>query len=102
MLMSGFIVGREPQSGDLSPDLDRQLDNMFRYIKQIMEEAGGTLDDILKINVWLRDHDNRTLLNSYWTAMFPDETRRPARQTIPLVTSTDVLVQCDIIAILGD
>jgi len=61
-------------------DLDRQLTNLFSYVKDIVE-AGADHEDIIKMNVWLKDHNDRELLNKHWIQMFPDENARPARHT---------------------
>src|SRR5258705_12215477 len=100
-LMSGLIAGVDPGTRLLPDDLDEQLTNLFTYVKDIVEAAGGTTDNIVKMNVWLKDPDNRELLNKHWLAMFPDEATRPARHTQPLPGASGVLVACDITAVFS-
>jgi enamine deaminase RidA (YjgF/YER057c/UK114 family) len=64
-----------------------------------MEAAGGSTDDIVKMNVWLKDPTERELLNKHWLAMFPDEHARPARHTQPLEPGLRVRVACEIVAV---
>jgi enamine deaminase RidA (YjgF/YER057c/UK114 family) len=99
--MSGLIVGVEPGTRRLPDDLDQQLTNLFSYVKDIVEAAGGTTDHIIKMNVWLKDHNNRDLLNKHWLQMFPDENARPARHTLPLEGDSRALVHCDIVAVFN-
>jgi 2-iminobutanoate/2-iminopropanoate deaminase len=99
LLMSGLIAGVDPETRQFPDDLDRQLTNLFTYVKDIVEAAGGTTDNIVKMNVWLKDPDNRELLNKHWLAMFPDEKTRPARHTQPMRGATGALVTCDITAV---
>jgi 2-iminobutanoate/2-iminopropanoate deaminase len=70
-------------------------------VKDIVEASGGTTDNIVKINVWLKDPDNREILNEHWLAMFPDENTRPARHTQPLRGESRALVTCDIVAVFN-
>jgi enamine deaminase RidA (YjgF/YER057c/UK114 family) len=72
---------------------------MFSTIRDIVEAAGGSTSNILKMTIWLRDANNREALNKEWVKMFPDADSRPARHTLPLTGSGDTLVQCDVTAV---
>jgi enamine deaminase RidA (YjgF/YER057c/UK114 family) len=99
LLMSGLIAGVEPGTRRVPEDLDQQLTYLFSYVKDIVEAAGGTTKNIIKINVWLKDPNNKELLNKHWIQMFPDETARPARHTQQLKGESKALVHCDIVAV---
>jgi enamine deaminase RidA (YjgF/YER057c/UK114 family) len=101
LLMSGIVLGFDPGTRNLPADLDGQLTNVFAHVKEIVETAGGSTDDIIKITVWLKDPSNRELLNKHWTRMFPDENARPSRHTQALTGDTKALVQCDIVAVFN-
>ena len=102
-LVTGAISGADPQSGQVPADLDAQCRQMFANVRRVMEAAGGTPDDIIKMNVWITDRALRPILNKHWVEMFPDPHSRPARHT---ATSTDLTpptqVQCDLLAVLGE
>jgi enamine deaminase RidA (YjgF/YER057c/UK114 family) len=98
MLMSGVIVGMD-SDGSLPSDITRQCSNMFAHIRSIVEQAGGTTEDILKITVWMKDPTQRGVLNDEWLKMFPDENNRPARHTM-LAAGGPALIQCDITAVI--
>jgi 2-iminobutanoate/2-iminopropanoate deaminase len=101
LLMSSVISGRDPVSGSMPPGIEDQCAQMFRIVCQIVEAAGGTPANIIKMTVWLRDPGNRDALNSEWVSLFPDPASRPARHTLPLAGGGDSLVQCDITAVFG-
>jgi len=100
---TGAISGADPHTGKVPEDLDAQCAAMFANVKRLIEAAGGTTDDIVKMTVWITDRGLRPTLNKYWVEMFPDPHSRPARHT---TTSSDLVapmqVQCDFFAVIGD
>jgi len=101
LMMSGVIVGVDPATHKMPNDLETQCANMFAHVRAIVEEAGGTTDDIVKITVWLKDVTQRDVLNKHWLAAFPDEHNRPARHALPIVGESPSLIQCDVTAVIG-
>jgi len=101
LLMSGVLVGLDPGTRNMPADLDAQLTNLFAHVKEVVETAGGTTDDIIKITVWLKNPNDRELLNKHWVKMFPDKSARPSRHTLPLLGDSVGLVQCDVTAVFG-
>ena len=99
IVMSGVLLGRDPVSGKPAATLQEQAALVFGYMRKTVEAAGGTCEDIIKVNVWLRDPADREALNAEWTRMFPDPESRPARHTQP-APEGPYLVQCDFTAVL--
>lgn len=97
---SGVLTGRDPQTGGMPAALDDQTANVFVHIRALMEAAGGSVDDIVKLHCWLVDPDDREALNREWLAMFPDADSRPARQVTVSQLGGDARIHCDLIAIL--
>ena len=101
LVMSGVILGRDPETGDYPPSLAEQAALVFRFMRETVEAAGGTTDDILKVNFYLKDASDRAALNALWTEMFPDPDARPARHSQPDVSGREgVFVQCDFTAVI--
>ncbi len=100
LVMSGVILGRDPETGAPVSGLEAQCALVFRYMRETVEAAGGTCDDIIKVSVWLRDPSDRTALNAEWVRMFPDPDARPARHTQPILGESPYLIQCDFTAML--
>jgi 2-iminobutanoate/2-iminopropanoate deaminase len=98
LLMSGVITGRDA-SGGMPASIEEQCANMFHTVVRIVEAAGGTSANIVKMTVWLSDPANREALNQEWIKLFPDSASRPARHTFPLGGGGNSLVQCDITAV---
>jgi 2-iminobutanoate/2-iminopropanoate deaminase len=69
--------------------------------RQILELAGGSPEDVVKMNVWMKDRAQRPHLNKGWLEMFPDPHSRPARHTFAAPDLPgSMLVQCEVIAII--
>ena len=102
IIASGLVVGMDPATGKPAETMEEQCAYLFRYIREIVEESGGTTEDIIKITLWLKDRDNRGPVNTEWAKMFPDENNRPARQAM---SAPDLeggkLIQADFMAVVG-
>ena len=102
ILMSSIISGRDPDSHAMPPEAEAQVANIFKQIRLCVEAAGGTVDDIIKINFWMKQPSTgRAALNDEWVKMFPDEDSRPARHTLVLGADSTHLVTCDVTAVIG-
>ena len=102
ILMSSIISGRDPETHTMPPDAEAQIANIFKQIRLCVEAAGGTVEDIIKINFWVRDPAvGRKMLNGPWTEMFPDAGSRPARHTLTLPANAANHVTCDFTAVIG-
>jgi len=102
MLMTGIITGTDPVSGKLAATVEAQAANIFQHVRAIMAAAGGSTDDIIKMNVWMKDRSNRDVLNAEWVKMFPDPHARPARHTSQTALEGGQLIVCDITAVFGE
>ena len=103
LLVTGSIPGKDPETGQTGTDLESQCRLMFGNVRRIMEAAGGTTDDIIKLSVWLKDIHNKKPLNEEWIAMFPDLESQPARHTFGDKEMLEpYLAQCEVMAILDE
>lgn len=102
MLFSSGIGGIDPATGQTPPDLERQCELAFQNMKTLVENVGGTLEDIGSVKVYMKDRSQREAVNRPWLKMFPDEHNRPARHAIEYEGfPPGVLVQLEIVAVLG-
>jgi enamine deaminase RidA (YjgF/YER057c/UK114 family) len=72
---------------------------MFLHMRQVVEAGGATVEDIIKVTVWMKEL-KRKPVNDEWVKMFPDPASRPARQIMEVPMEAGVLVQCDFIAVV--
>ena len=102
MLFSSAIGGIDPDTGETPPTLEEQCILAFANMKALVENAGGTLDDIASVHVYMKDRSRRDAVNRPWLEMFPDEDARPARHAIEYDGfPPGVEVQLKIVAVLG-
>ena len=102
-VVSGAISGTDPETGKVPPDLDAQCRLMFENVRRIVQAAGGSPDDIVKMTVWISDRALRPVLNKYWVEIFADPQSRPARHTVTASDLTPPMqIQCDLMAVLDE
>jgi 2-iminobutanoate/2-iminopropanoate deaminase len=99
IIMSGLIRGHDPASGKLAPTLEQQCAFMFQHMRQTVEAGGATVEDIIKVTVWMKQL-TREPVNDEWVKMFPDPASRPARQVMEVPMEPGVLIQCDFVAVI--
>ena len=99
IIASGLIRGADPSSSRPSDTLQQQCALMFSNLRKTIEAGGGTVDDIIKVTIWMKALE-REPINVEWVKMFPDPAARPARQIMQVAMEQGVLVQCDFVAVL--
>src|SRR6202035_3030717 len=65
-LVTSGVSGKEPYTGQYPEGIEAQCDQMFATLRQILEIAGGGPEDIVKMNVWMKDRAQRPQLNKGW------------------------------------
>jgi 2-iminobutanoate/2-iminopropanoate deaminase len=100
IVYSGSIQGTDPKTGKYGAALEEQSSLMFAHVRRIVEAAGGTPENIVKMTVWLKDRSDREPVNREWLKMFPDPHSRPARHAIQAPLDGEKLIECDFVAVL--
>ena len=102
IVYSSGISGYDTAADKMPEGAEEQAANMFKNIRTLMEVAGGTTDDIIRLTVLAKDRSNLPAVNAEWLKMFPDEHSRPARHALDVeVRAGGALFQAEIIAVLG-
>jgi enamine deaminase RidA (YjgF/YER057c/UK114 family) len=101
LLMSSGIFPIDPATGRAPEGAGAQCATLFANIRRIVEGAGATTEDIVKVTVWVKDASSKEYLNREWLKMFPHPQSRPARHTFSYPdVPKGMLVQCEIVAVL--
>ena len=102
MIMTGGVYGLDPATRAIPAGAAEQCRLMFANLKRILGAAGASPDEVLKVTVFIKDNGVRDVVNPEWTAMFPDPSSRPARQTLvnPHLAA-NMLIQCEATAVVA-
>ena len=100
MIFSAAISGMDLKTGETPQDPEQQIRLAFENMKASVEVVGGTVGDIAKLTVFLKDRSMRDMVNKYWLFMFPDEHDRPVRHTAGAPGAADFIIQLEFIAVL--
>ncbi len=82
LVESGSVLGTDPATGAVASTIEAQCRFMLDNLRRIVEAAGGSTADVVKVTVWMKDRSQRPALNGPWLEMFPDPASRPARHAI--------------------
>lgn len=97
-----FVSGQgpiDPKTGEVSSeDIVGQTHQTLENIKVILEGSGSSLDKVVKVNVYLSDMDNFSVMNGVYSAYFSKDP--PVRTTVEASRLPfDTLVEIDAIAL---
>ena len=83
IVVSGALGGVDPETGLLPDSFAEQCRNLFTHIRNIVTQAGGSVEDVVKIELWLENMSDREAVNDEWVKMFPNADSRPTRHAFP-------------------
>ena len=103
LVFSSSIAGVDPSDGRLVEVPRRQVRQAFRNMETLVQQAGGTKDDVAHVVIFVRDRaDNDDVLRA-WLEEFPVDGDRPARKNIfdGLLKGGSTVIQLQMTAVLG-
>jgi len=100
MIFSSAVPGMDRATGKVPDDARTQIRNAFDNVMTLVENAGATLEDIVKVQVFLKDRDMRPMVNELWETLFPDEHSRPVRHTIGGPLPDNFVIQIEFVAVV--
>ena len=93
-----FVAGQrpaDPVTGEMPPDLAAQTRRVLEIVKAVLEAGGSSMDQVLKVNVYLTDLGDFAAMNEIYKEYFPEP--HPVRTTIGC-TLRGIKVEIDAIA----
>ena len=99
LLFVSGIVGRDLKTHEIAlDDMFAQTDQMLRNIQNFLEQAGSSMDKVLKVTVFVTDMSRFQEMNRAYRAFFPSEP--PARSAIGVAAlpEAEALVEAEVIA----
>jgi 2-iminobutanoate/2-iminopropanoate deaminase len=101
-LYSSGIPGIDPSTGKLGTDAASQARFAFDHVRSLLAEGSASLQDVVRMTVYLKDNGAREHINAEWLKCFPDPHDRPARHTLMYDLQGGMLLQLEVIAIVND
>lgn len=95
-----FVSGQgpvDPATGKMPTEFGEQVRQTLRNLQVVVEAAGASLDDVVKVNAYLTDLTRFEAFNEVYKEFFPS--RPPARTTVA-TGLRGILVEIDCIAVL--
>ncbi|MDD2662789.1 MAG: RidA family protein [Dechloromonas sp.] len=93
-------IGLDPASMQLIDGIDAQIVRVFENLKAVAEAAGGSLADVVKLNVFLTDLGNFARVNETMARYFAEPF--PARAAVGVsALPRGALVEADAVMHLG-
>lgn len=87
-------IGLDPASMELVDGIEAQVHRVFQNLRAVTEAAGGSLNDIVKLNIFLTDLVNFALVNSVMAEYFAQP--YPARAAVGVASlPRGALVEAD-------
>ncbi|UCH24974.1 MAG: RidA family protein [Trueperaceae bacterium] len=100
LYLSGHVPTKDGQvvTGGIGP----QTHQTFKNLIHTLEHAGASLDDVIKVNVFLTDMSDFSGMNEVYREYLP--TDPPARSTVgtSALALPGLLIEIEMIAYLGD
>ncbi len=97
-----FISGQgpvNPETGTMPDAFADQVRQTFKNVQTILEAAGSSLDDVVKVNAYVTDLTRFAEFNDVYKEFFRDDP--PARTTVATAL-LGILVEVDCIAALSE
>ncbi len=94
-------IALTPEGSDelLKEDVGVQTVAVLQNLKAVLEEAGSSMDDVLKTTIFLADMDDFAKVNAIYEEAFGNH--KPARATVAVKTlPKNALVEIDAVALV--
>ena len=87
-------IGLDPQTMQLVEGIESQVHRVFKNLAAVAEAADGSLQDVVKLNIFLTDLGNFALVNTVMAEYFKEP--YPARAAVGVATlPKGALVEAD-------
>jgi len=98
VFLSGIVAFDAQAGAFVAADIDTQTHQVFANAKQVLVAADLTLDDVVKVTVFLKNPKDFPRVNELYAGYFPDY--KPARSTVPGVDwgRDDVMIEIEMTA----
>ena len=80
LLWTAGHVGRNAETGETPDDIKEQTRNTLNNLKRVLEAGGSSLENVVKVNIYLVNIKDRPAVNEVYQEFFPKD--QPGRTCI--------------------
>ena len=99
LFYSSGQIPLKPNGELVTGDVQEQTHQVFQNLKAVLEEAGASLDTVIKATVFIKDMNDFGKMNEVYGEYFSEH--QPARSCVEVARlPKDVLVEIEVIALV--
>ena len=80
-IMSSSISGKNTEAKSYSLDKRKQISLAFKHFEALLEECKLEPQDVLKVEMYFQNKDDRNIVNEFWNDLYQNKSKRPARHS---------------------
>ena len=97
MIFTSGQIPVNPKTGEIPADVEAQANQVFTNIKGLLEDAGTSIDKVVKTTVFIKNMEHFAKINQVYETYFT--TPYPARSCVEVSRlPKDVLIEVEVIA----
>ncbi len=101
MVYTSGQIALTPSGELIDRDIKRQTRQVLTNLQNVLEAAGSSLEQVVKVTIYLEDMNDFGVVNVIYAEYFADH--KPARSTVAVKTlPKNVMVEMDVIATAKD
>ncbi|UIF89871.1 RidA family protein [Cupriavidus sp. UYPR2.512] len=101
VICTSAISGKDAATGELPTGADAQAAHAFRNLASVLAAGGGSVADVVKLTIYVKDNSVREAINTEWLQCFPNPEDRPARHIVVHELQHGMLLQLECLAVLA-
>ncbi|OHE06961.1 MAG: deaminase [Sulfurimonas sp. RIFOXYD12_FULL_33_39] len=99
MVFTSGQIALTPEGVMLENDIVIQTNQVLKNLKAVLEEAGSSMDSVIKTTIFLASMDDFVIVNEIYAEIFGSH--KPARSTVAVKTlPKNALVEIDAVALV--
>ena len=102
VFISGMVARRADGSIAGVGDIETQTRQVCDNVKAAVEQAGGTMDDICRVDVYVRNMEHFDLIHKVRREYFKPPAPASTMVEVCKMTSPDYLIEINAIAVIGE
>lgn len=96
ILFTSGQIGINPENGQVAADIEGQARQALKNVKAVVEAGGGSMDDVVKTTVFVKDMNDFAKVNEIYAEFFTEP--YPARSCVEVARlPKDLLVEMEAI-----